>query len=230
MMPNWGVCAVSDVYSENVKEFRGRTHGVGSSRLVFVDQTNMNEVMRPLRGLAPRGKPARVRSKSAPRYTPRIDVMAACHGHGVLPITFLVPDERKRQGVKGWTKKLVLKWVRKELGPAIDQLAIENMVVVFDKGLSMKSTQALTALQQGGCQHVAEVWIMETGIAKHCSPLDNALWHEWKEKVRKQEPVSELSSLRIGKREWNDIPISHVEGYYRKCALTRGSDVSSGLD
>jgi hypothetical protein len=220
---------VTGQYLSNVKEFRRRAHGVGSSHLVFVDQTNLNESMRPARGLAPRGKPARVSSRTAPRYTPRIDVIGACHAHGVLPITFLTPEERTRKGVKGWTKTMVLEWVRDVLGPAIDGLGVDDVIVVFDRGLAMRSHQAMTALKDGGCKNVSQVWVMETGIAKHVSPLDNALWHEWKDRVRKNEPISQLSAVRIGETEWNATPPAHVEDYYRKCALTRGTNLSAHL-
>jgi hypothetical protein len=229
MLFHMGVCEVSDVYVENVKEFRRRAHGIGLSRLVFVDQTNLNESMRPLYGLAPRGKPSLVSTRSAPRYSPRVDVTGACYGHGVLSLKAMTPEERSRFGVKGWTKSLILSWMRNELARDIDMLDLQNMVVVLDKGLSITATEVLNSIHEGGCSNVTEVWIMETGIAKHVSPLDNTLWHDWKERIRKREPISELSLIRICKQEWLRTSVPHLEGYYRKCALTRGTNISYDL-
>lgn len=210
--------------------FRRKAQRININKLVFVDQTNINEAARPIYGLSPKGKKAPVSSRSAPRYSPRIDVMSACVGDQVLDIDILTPEQRRRDGVKGYTKKYVLTWLREKLAPCIHALRREGMVVVFDKGLSMTPSEAKGVLVEGGCPEDIQVWIMETGIAKHCSPLDNALWHEWKERVRGQQPISELSLLRIIPRQWYSIPAKHIKGYYRKCALIWRSDVTRELD
>ena len=104
------------------------------------------------------------------------------------------------------------------------------MVVVFDQGLSMTPPEAKSVLVEGGCPGDIQVWIMQTGVAQHCSPLDNALWHEWKERVRAQQPIFQLSLLRIIPREWYSIPSKHIKACYRKCALIWRSDVTREVD
>ena len=40
-----------------------------------------------------------------------------------------------------------------------------------------------------GCQDVQDIWFMPKQAAKRMSPLDNALFHDWKERCRKREPI-----------------------------------------
>ena len=156
--------------------------------------------------------------------------MGACVGDHVLDLDVLTLDERKRVDVKGYTKERVLKWFCKTLALNIQALHRKGIVVVVDKALSMKPEEAKAALVAGGCIEDVQVWVMETIIAKHCSPLDNTIWHEWKDRVRAQQPVSENSLLRTIQRQWHAIPSAHVTNYYRKCALTWGSDATRDLD
>jgi hypothetical protein len=217
-------------YLEHVKSFRRKAQRIGIKKLVFVDQTNVNESYRRRYGLAPKGKKAKVSTRKPSRYTPRVDVMGACVGDHVLDLDVLTPDQRKKAGVKGYTKARVLKWFRETLALNIQALHREGIVVVVDKALSMKPDEAKGALVAGGCSEDVQVWVMETNIAKHCSPLDNAIWHEWKDMVRNEQPINESSLLRIIQRQWHSLDSQHVTNYYRKCALTGGSDVTRGLD
>ena len=230
MSMNLCVVVLDSTYCENVIAFRRKAQRISIKKLVFVDQTNVNESYRRLYGLSPKGKKSPVSSRTTPRYTARVDVMGACVGDRVLDLDVLTPQARQRAGVKGYTKSRVLSWFRRTLALNIQALHLDGMVVVVDKALKMKPEEAKEALVAGGCNDDLQVWVMDTGIAKHCSPLDNSIWHEWKDKVRASSPVSENSLLRIIQRQWHSIPSDHVTGYYRKCALTWGADVTRELD
>jgi hypothetical protein len=230
MYPFLGVGVLGSTYRDNVIAFRRKCQRVGIKKLVFVDQTNINESYRRGYGLALKGKQAKVATRKPSRYTPRVDVMGACVGDHVLDLDVLTPTGRKRCGVKGYTKSRVLSWFRNTLAKNIVALHREGVVVVVDKALSMKPEEAEGALVAGGCSNQVQVWVMETGIAKHCSPLDNSLWHEWKDRVRAEAPISESSLCRIIQRRWHGLPSNHVSNYYRKCALTQHADVTRELD
>jgi hypothetical protein len=210
--------------------FRRKAQRVAIKKLVFVDQTNINESYRRGYGLSPKGKKAKVSTRKASRYTPRVDVMGACVGDHVLDLDVLTPTDRKHAGVNGYTKERVLSWFRNTLATNIQALHRDGVVVVVDKALSMKPQEAKGALVAGGCSDKVQVWVMDTGIAKHCSPLDNSIWHEWKDRVRAAAPVSENSLYRIIQQLWHSIPAYHVTNYYRKCALTWCADVTRELD
>ena len=206
-------------YRNNVIEFRRKAQRVAIKKIVFVDQTNVNESYRRGYGLAPKGKKAKVSSRTASRYTPRVDVMGACVGDRVLDLDVLTPQQRRAAGVKGYTKERVLSWFRQTLARQVRALPFKDIVVVVDKALSIRPEDIKQAMADGQCHNVAQAWVMETGIAKHCSPLDNAIWREWKDRIRAAGPVSESALSRIIQREWYAMPSDHVTNYYRKCAL-----------
>lgn len=115
----------------------------------------------------------------------------------MLDLDVLTPDERKRAGVKGYTKERVLKWFRTTLASNIHALHRKRIVVVVDKALKKKPEEAVGALVAGGCADDVQVWVMETNIAKYCSPLGNAIWHEWKDRVRADQPASESNYFEL---------------------------------
>jgi hypothetical protein len=162
-------------YRDHVIDFRRKAQRISIKKLVFIDQTNVNESYRRGYGLAPKGKKATVTTRKASRYTPRVDVMGACVGDRVLDLDVLTPEQRRAAGVKGYTKKRVLLWFRETLARQIRGIPFEDVVVVVDKALSIRSEEIIQVLADGGCRNVAEAWVMETGIAKHCSPLDNSI-------------------------------------------------------
>ena len=67
---------------------------------------------------------------------------------------------------------------------------------------------------------------MPTHAAKRMSPQDNALFHEWKERVRKHAPLTKQSITQIMADEWNNLPIRHLAAYYKHCGLTSLKDVN----
>ncbi len=60
---------------------------------------------------------------------------------------------------------------------------------------------------------------MPTQAAKRLSPLDNALFHIWKESVRKHAPLTEDNVVRIMSDAWNNISSHYIQSQYRKCGL-----------
>ncbi len=66
---------------------------------------------------------------------------------------------------------------------------------------------------------------MPTQAAKRLSPLDNALFHIWKEKVRKHAPLTEGNVVRIMSDAWNNISSRYIQSQFRKCRLMAGQNV-----
>ena len=90
-------------YRDNVIAFRRQALRIHINKLVFVDQTNINEAARPIYGLSPKGKKAPVSSRWAPRYSSRIDVMRACVGDQVLDGYRYTHSGTKKEG---WSQRL----------------------------------------------------------------------------------------------------------------------------
>src|SRR5688572_7953527 len=111
------VALLDSTYRENVIAFCRKTQPIDIKKLVFVDQTNMNESARPLYSLSPKGKKA----QGSTVYT-----SFRCYGLDVLS-----PAERQRTRVKGYTKKRVLSWFTHTLAVNIQALHREEVVVVL---------------------------------------------------------------------------------------------------
>ncbi len=48
----------------------------------------------------------------------------------------------------------------------------------------------IEALKAGKCKSVMDVCYMPTASAKYISPLDNPIWHKYKEVIRNQYPIT----------------------------------------
>jgi hypothetical protein len=67
---------------------------------------------------------------------------------------------------------------------------------------------------------------MPTQAAKRMSPLDNALFHIWKERVRTHAPLtSDDNVVQVMTDEWNKLPKRRIQSQYRKCRLMRYQNV-----
>src|SRR4051794_1784824 len=77
--------------------------------------------------------------------------------------------------------------------------------------------------ERGG--HVQQLVKMPPEAAKRLSPLDNALFHDWKEAVRKRCPLTLRNIQQVMADEWNNIPASKIHAHYKHCGLTGRADV-----
>lgn len=63
-----------------------------------------------------------------------------------------------------------------------------------------------------------------TLAAKRLSPLNNALFHDWKQRICSRCPLSlaELPGIMID--EWEGIDKELIQAHYRHCGFVRGCD------
>ena len=82
-------------------------------------------------------------------------------------------------------------------------------MVTVDKA-SIHRHDILQVFHDRGCQDLREVLFMPTKSPKRISPLDNALFHIWKEHVRKHAPLTEDNVVQIMSNEWNNISPRYI--------------------
>lgn len=56
------------------------------------------------------------------------------------------------------------------------------------------------------------------------SPLDNALFHDWKEAVRNHGEIHEHNIVQLMADEWNKINKKTVRTYFHHCGLIHGKN------
>lgn len=95
------------------------------------------------------------------------------------------------------------------------------MHLVCDKSRSHNKADMTQALIMGKCKSVIDIHHMPAASAKYMSPLDNPIWHSFRETVRKQHPLT----ASILSRTLFSLSTDETNSAYRKCAITYGTDV-----
>ena len=94
--------------------------------------------------------------------------------------------------------------------------------------MSFRPEEVKEELKAGGAE-VEDVWILPTGTAKHVSPLDNCIWHDVKEAIRKSAPNDEDETAERMHDSFMALDAEKLKHHYRNCVLTTGSDFYKGL-
>jgi len=158
-------------------------------------------------------------------YAKRYDMIACITNKEVLPPIIYTPGERKTINVKGINTKMLVTYIQHILAQACGVLDRYPLYLILDKATCHSKPQILEAFHDNGCQSLVEILVMPTQAAKRMSPLDNNLFHEWKERVRKRYPITEKNIEQLMSDEWNNIPPQHLLHHYQHCGLTGRGDV-----
>jgi hypothetical protein len=76
-----------------------------------------------------------------------------------------------------------------------------------------------------GCTELTEILIIPTQAAKRVNPLDNTLFHEWKERIRQNSLVTEETLVMTMTNEWYNTKEVNIKHHYDHCAITYGQNV-----
>ena len=96
---------------------------------------------------------------------------------------------------------------------------------MLDKATIHKNTDAIRqAFHDRGSQAIKDILLMPPNAAKRISPLDHALFHDWKQICRKRCPVTKRTIQQVMADAWNKLPARLLHSHYKKCGLVRGQD------
>jgi hypothetical protein len=208
---------------EQIAIMRRKIQRVSKKRTVFLDEVaiKLNEAENYTIVLP--GEKEYVTVTDNTTYAPRYDMIACCNGDKVLPAVIFTPEDRIRLGVKGITKQMLETAVDNIIAQAIAGLDEYPVCLIIDKATIHKK-DILEVFHDRGCQDLKEVLFMPKKGPKRVSPLDNALFHIWKERVRKHAPLTKDNVVQIMSNEWNSISSKYIQSQYRKCGLMRGTN------
>src|ERR1700733_14295146 len=82
----------------------------------------------------------------------------------------------------------------------------------------------LQAFHDVGCQDMQTIYLMPTNSAKRLSPLDNGLFHQWKEACRRKGPIKKRNIVQIMADCWNAITRAKIQKCYQHCGLMSHRD------
>ncbi|CAF4054813.1 unnamed protein product [Rotaria sordida] len=158
-------------------------------------------------------------------YAERYDFIGAINGSQAIACMTLTPVDRRNKDIKGVRKEVVNEWIMKSLVPAINRLHIDSMHLICDRSRTHNKANMMKALKNGKCKSVIDIHYMPTASAKYISPLDNPLWHSFREVIRKQHPLTTSSLPSILSQTFYSLSRKEISGAYRKCAITYGAGV-----
>jgi DDE superfamily endonuclease len=215
---------VSPELCDSIADLRRKIQTVGAQHVLFLDEVPFKLSETESHTLVLPGESAYVEVDDTSSYAPRYDMIAACSETEVLPQLIFTPSERDALGVRGINQKMLIKYIQDILAQACGALDRYPLYLVLDRASIQNEQKIVEAFHDNGCQELVEVWKMPPKAAKRMSPLDNALSHHWKERVRKLGKVSKNNALQRMADEWNNLPPSLLRSQYRYCGLVRWQD------
>jgi hypothetical protein len=195
---------------------------ISNNHLIFLDETFVKVNEAPSTTLVMPGESEYVVVDDDTSYAARYDMIGCCTGSEMLPPIVYSPADRARRnvdGIRGW---MVNDYIEDILARSISALDRYPMYLIVDRARTHNKQQMMEAFHNGGCFEIVDIVFMPTKAAKRLSPLDNAIWHEWKDKVRQHSPLNSKNMISNMMTAYHSIT---PNPYYRLCQLTRGQSV-----
>ena len=215
---------VSDESCKSIASLRRKLMKHSKSKVLFLDETALRLNAAPLHTLVAPGQEPYVVVEDTSSYAARYDMIACTSGDRNFPPFILSPKDRAARKVNGVTKDIILEYIEHILAQAVGELDLYPLCLVVDASPAHNASEMLETFQYNGCQDMETIYIMPTNSAKRMSPLDNSLFHYWKELCRKSGPITKSNIIQIMSDSWNNIDESKIKSYYKHCGLICGTD------
>lgn len=209
---------------EGIAQLRRKIQKISKERVLFLDETAVRLSEAATSTLVAPGQQPYVLATETSSYSKRFDMIACCNGKQVFPPMIFTPSERIEAGVRGINKKMLIKYIQTILAQQIGALDKYPIFLVLDRA-SIHKGDLLQEFHDMGCQDLKEILLMPTNTAKRMSPLDNALFHDWKAAVRNHGPMTLRNIQQVMADEWNNLSSAKIHAHFQHCGLTHRRDV-----
>jgi hypothetical protein len=206
-------------HCNEIASLRRHLQRIAKKRVLFLDESSLSLSCISSHTLVAPGNQPYILTTDNTDYANRYDMIGIITTQGVLPPVLYTPKDRQEAGVKGITSNLFLNAFRNLLAQCIGSIDDYPLVLVLDRASIHQSDELLQVLHEWGAQNVVDIIKMPTQAAKRMSPLDNALFHEWKELCRNKEIIEKQNVVQIMSDSWNSITPQHIHSYYEHCGL-----------
>ena len=124
--------------------------------------------------------------------------------------------------MRGINGAMLQQFIDDILAQAVEGLDRYPLTLVLDRApIHLNLEALLQAFRDRSSESIKEILLMPPNAAKRLSPLDNSLFHDWKEECRKHCPATARNIQRIMNDAWMCMdPKQH----YRHCGLTTDKD------
>lgn len=202
---------------------RHKLQRINKERVLFLDETAARLSEAPTSTIVLPGEKQFVLATDTSSYAKRFDMIACCNGKQVFAPCIYTPKERSDAGVKGINTEMLVDYILSTLGQETWALDKPPLTLVVDRARIHHEERVMEAFRERG-GHVQQLLKMPPTAAKRLSPLDNSLFHDWKEAVRKHGPLTLKNMEQVMADEWNNIKPSLIAAHYKQCGLMRNSD------
>ena len=179
-----------DSFWNNIGQFRRSLQRIGNDRLIFIDEIAIYSVVIPHKTLVAPGQQPLFLVTQPSKYAKRYDFIGAVNGSQPIACMTLSPEDRNYRKIKGVRQAVINQWIIDTLALAINRLQIDDVYLICDRSTAHNKMDMFQALRAAKCKSVKQILHMPTASAKYLSPLDNLLWHSFKETIRSQHPIS----------------------------------------
>jgi hypothetical protein len=210
---------VSPELCESIQFFRNRLQRMPKRELIVLDEVSMRTNEAPLTTLVANNHQPIIEVADNTTYAHRYDMIAAISPNGVLPCIIYSPADRAELGVKGITTEMLLQFISSILAQACGALDIYPLHLVCDRAPIHNVSKMMECFNDNGCQEMKEIILMPPKAAKRMSPLDNCVFHYWKENVRAGGKLTDKNIRQRMNDAWNKLDNQIIYNYYKHCGL-----------
>lgn len=216
--------SVSSSLCDEIAVLRRKIQRINRGRVLFLDETAVRMSEAETHTLVLPGEQQYVIATETSAYSKRFDMIACINrDKGFVPCIY-TPKERSGAGAKGINTEMLIDYIHNTLGQETAAMDNPPLTLVLDRASIHNEERILEAFRERG-GHVLEILKMPANAAKRLSPLDNALFHDWKQAVRKHGPLTLRNIEQVMSDEWNNISPKKIDAHYKHCGLTRRRDV-----
>ena len=214
---------VSSSLCDEIATLRRRLQRISKSRVLFLDETAVRLSEAPTSTIVLPGEKQYVVATDTSSYAKRFDMIACVNGDKTFAPVIYTPKERSEAGVKGVNTEMLVDYILSTLGQETWALDDPPLVLVVDRARIHNEERVMEAFRERG-GHVQQLLKMPPSAAKRLSPLDNSLFHDWKEAIRKHGPLTLANIQQVMSDEWNNVSQANIQSHYRHCGLMRFTD------
>jgi hypothetical protein len=203
---------------------RRQLQEIHNKRILFLDETAVRLSEAQSTTLVLPGEKQYVLATDTTAYAKRYDMIACISGEKVFAPVIYTPKERSDAGVKGINTEMLIDYILSTLGQETAALDIPPLYLVMDRSRIHNEEAMMDAFRERG-GHVVYLLKMPPMSAKRLSPLDNSLFHDWKEAIRRRCPLTLHNIEQVMADEWNKITKEQIQPHYHHCGLSKPSNV-----
>ena len=125
--------------------------------------------------------------------------------------------------VRGINGPMLHQFIDDTLAQTVEGLDRYPLLLFLDRApIHLNTDSLLQTFRDRSSESIKEIQLLPPNAAKRVSPLDNALFHDWKQECRKHSPLTADNIQQVMNDAWEKM---QPKQHYKHCGLTRTKDL-----